>query len=69
MKLREGQLFKRSYQCTFATEAGDKISIQMLQKLYRHSSITTTVGYQAAFKYKDADDALEKVLDGLDNKA
>lgn len=47
---------------SFATEAGDKISIQMLQKLYRHSSILTTIGYQSAFINKDADEALDKVL-------
>lgn len=47
---------------TFATLAGDKIPIQMLQKLYRHSTITTTVGYQANFIHKDADDALDAVL-------
>lgn len=47
---------------SFATEAGDKVSIQMLQKLYRHSSILTTVGYQSAFINKDADDALDAVL-------
>jgi integrase/recombinase XerD len=53
---------------SFATEAGDKISIQMLQKLYRHSSVTTTVGYQSAFKYKDADDALDAVLSSIEDK-
>ena len=47
---------------TFATEAGDKVNIQMLQKLYRHSSIVTTIGYQSAFINKDADDALDAVL-------
>lgn len=47
---------------SFATEAGDKISIQMLQKLYRHSQITTTIGYQSAFINRDADDALDAVL-------
>ena len=31
---------------TFATLAGDKIPVQMLQKLYRHSDIKTTIGYQ-----------------------
>lgn len=41
---------------------GDKIPIQMLQKLYRHSSITTTIGYQGNFIHKDADDALDAVL-------
>ncbi len=47
---------------TFATHAGDKIPIQMLQKLYRHSDIKTTIGYQANFIYKDADEALEAVI-------
>ncbi|MCE6988998.1 site-specific integrase [Dyadobacter sp. CY323] len=47
---------------SFATEAGDKVNIQMLQKLYRHASIVTTVGYQSAFINKDADDALDAVL-------
>lgn len=47
---------------TFGNISGDKIPIQMLQKLYRHSSITTTIGYQANFVHKDADDALDSVL-------
>jgi site-specific recombinase XerD len=47
---------------TFGNISGDKISIQMLQKLYRHSSITTSIGYQASFIHKDADDALDAVL-------
>ena len=47
---------------TFATIAGDKIPIQMLQKLYRHSHISTTVNYQAGFIHKDTDDALNAVL-------
>lgn len=47
---------------TFGNISGDKIPIQMLQKLYRHSSITTTIGYQANFIHKDADDALEAVV-------
>jgi len=50
---------------TFATLAGDKISPQMLQKLYRHSSITTTIGYQGNFIHKDADDALDAVIGKL----
>lgn len=48
---------------TFGNISGDKISIQMLQKLYRHSSITTTVNYQANFINKDIDDALDAVID------
>ena len=47
---------------TFGNLSGDRIPIQMLQKLYRHSDITTTIGYQKAFIYKDADDALDAVL-------
>lgn len=47
---------------TFGNISGDKIPIQMLQKLYRHSSVTTTIGYQANFLYKDADEALEIVV-------
>ncbi len=43
--------------------SGDKIPVQMLQKLYRHSSITTTIGYQANFIHKDADSALDLVID------
>lgn len=47
---------------TFGNISGDKIPVQMLQKLYRHSSITTTIGYQANFIHKDADDALSAVI-------
>jgi integrase/recombinase XerD len=47
---------------TFGNISGDKISIQMLQKLYRHSSITTTLNYQSNFIHKDVDDALENVI-------
>lgn len=47
---------------TFGNLSGDKIPIQMLQKLYRHSSVTTTIGYQANFIHKDADSALDSVI-------
>ncbi|KKN24958.1 hypothetical protein LCGC14_0889780, partial [marine sediment metagenome] len=47
---------------SFGNISGDKIPIQMLQKLYRHSSITTTVSYQSNFMHKETDDALEKVI-------
>jgi len=47
---------------SFGNISGDKISIQMLQKLYRHSSVTTTINYQSNFMRKDADDALDKVI-------
>ena len=47
---------------TFGNISGDKIPIQMLQKLYRHSSIITTMGYQQNFVHKDKDDALDSVI-------
>ena len=47
---------------TFGNISGDRIPIQMLQKLYRHTSVTTTIGYQANFIYKDTDDALNSVI-------
>lgn len=47
---------------TFGNISGDKIPIQLLQKLYRHTSITTTIGYQGNFIHKDTDDALEAVI-------
>ncbi len=47
---------------TFGNLSGEKIPIQMLQKLYRHSSITTTIGYQSNFIHKEADDALDLVI-------
>lgn len=47
---------------TFGNIAGDKIPPQMLQKLYRHSHISTTIGYQNAFINKSADDALDAVI-------
>ena len=47
---------------SFGNISGDKIPIQMLQKLYRHSSITTTIAYQSSFMKKDTDDALDKVI-------
>tara|TARA_R110002049_G_scaffold125135_1_gene280750 strand:+ start:5913 stop:7121 length:1209 start_codon:yes stop_codon:yes gene_type:complete len=47
---------------SFGNISGDKIPIQMLQKLYRHSSITTTIKYQSNFMHKETDDALEMVI-------
>lgn len=47
---------------SFGNISGDRIPVQMLQKLYRHSKIETTIGYQANFIHKDADDALDAVL-------
>ncbi|MDB5282577.1 MAG: integrase family protein [Bacteroidota bacterium] len=47
---------------TFGNISGERIPLQMLQKLYRHTSITTTIGYQSNFIHKDTDSALDAVL-------
>lgn len=48
---------------TFAHIGGNKISIPTLQKLFRHTSITTTINYMNQFKHKDFDEALDSVVD------
>lgn len=47
---------------SFGNLAGDKIHPLMLQKLYRHSDLKTTLNYQANFIHRDADDALDSVI-------
>ncbi|MBN8825845.1 MULTISPECIES: site-specific integrase [unclassified Spirosoma] len=47
---------------SFGNIAGDKIHPLMLQKLYRHSDLKTTLNYQSNFIHKEADDALDTVL-------
>lgn len=47
---------------TFAQISSDKIPVNILQRLYRHSDIKTTMGYQSNFMHKLDDDALEAVL-------
>lgn len=42
--------------------AGDKIHPLMLQKLYRHSDLKTTINYQANFIHREADEALDSVI-------
>lgn len=42
--------------------AGETIHPLMLQKLYRHTDLKTTINYQANFIHKKADEALENVL-------
>lgn len=49
---------------TFGNISGDRIPVQMLQKLYRHSHISTTINYQSNFIFKDTDEALEMVIGG-----
>lgn len=46
----------------FGNISGEKIPNQMLQRLYRHSSITTTIAYQANFIHKDAYNTLDAVV-------
>lgn len=58
----DGKITMHIARHTFGNLSGDKIPIQMLQKLYRHSSVTTTIGYQSNFIHKDADDALDSVI-------
>ena len=48
---------------SFGNISRDKMPIQVLQKLYRHTDIKTTMGYQSNFIHKQADDALDAVLD------
>ena len=47
---------------SFGNISGSKIPIQMLQKFYRHSSITTTIGYQANFIHENEDAALDAIV-------
>lgn len=47
---------------SFGNIAGDSIHPIMLQKLYSHSDLKTTINYQANFIHKDADDALDSVV-------
>ena len=47
---------------TFGHISGDKIPVQVLQGLYRHTDIKTTMGYQSNFIHKEADSALDTVV-------
>jgi len=58
----EGKLTMHIARHTFGGLAGDAIPIQMLQKLYRHSNVATTIGYQANFIHQETDDALDAVI-------
>jgi site-specific recombinase XerD len=48
---------------SFGHTAAGSIPTKTLQHLYRHSSSTTTEGYQKNFIHKDVDEALEATLD------
>jgi len=56
-------LFNHIARHSFAYIAADKISLTLLQNLYRHSSIITTANYQQSFTNKEIDNAIDKVLD------
>lgn len=47
---------------SFGNISGDRIPLQVLQKLYNHSDIKTTIEYQQNFVNKDLDDALDSVI-------
>ncbi|MDX1365161.1 MAG: site-specific integrase [Arenibacter latericius] len=47
---------------SFGNISGDRIPLQVLQKLYNHSDIKTTIEYQQNFINKDLDDALDLVI-------
>ena len=49
---------------SFGNIAGDEIHPLILQLLYRHTDLKTTINYQANFIHKETDEALEKVLNG-----
>ncbi len=47
---------------SFGNIAKNNISPEILQKLYRHSNLKTTINYQANFIHKEADEALDAVI-------
>jgi site-specific recombinase XerD len=48
---------------SFAQRAEEKeIHPKVLQKMYRHESILTTMRYQSNFSYKKADEALDLIV-------
>lgn len=47
---------------SFGNIAKGSIDPYVLQKLYRHSDLKTTINYQANFIHKEADDALDNVV-------
>ncbi len=47
---------------TFGNIAKGDVDPYVLQKLYRHSDLKTTINYQANFIHKEADDALDNIV-------
>lgn len=46
----------------FGNIAGDNVFPHMLQKLYRHTSLSTTINYQENFIPKNTDEALDVIM-------
>ncbi len=53
---------------SFAQNAGD-VNPRILQMLFRHTSLETTIGYMGNFIHKDADDALDNILNFSEDSA
>ncbi|MEO8174940.1 MAG: site-specific integrase [Sediminibacterium sp.] len=47
---------------SFGNVSGKRIPVQILQKLYRHTHISTTMNYQGNFIHDDVDNALDAVI-------
>lgn len=47
---------------SFGNIAKNRISPEILQKLYRHSNLKTTINYQANFIHDEADKALDEII-------
>jgi len=47
---------------SFGNNAGDKIPLPILQKIFRHKHISTTMNYMANFRHADVDNAFKLVL-------
>ncbi|PSR55771.1 integrase [Adhaeribacter arboris] len=47
---------------TFGDLAGEDVDPHILQKLYRHTSLVTTLGYQKNFIHRQTDEALDAVI-------
>lgn len=59
-----GKLSMHIARHTFGNLAGEmNISLLMLQKIFRHSTILTTMNYMKNFMHKEIDDAMDAVFD------
>ena len=59
-----GKLTMHIARHTFGNLAGEmNISLLMLQKVFRHSTVLTTINYMKNFIHKEADEVIDSVLD------